>query len=158
MFRSPARLFRIMAFAEVVSWTLLIGGMVLRATADLDGAVTIGGGIHGLVFLGYAVTAVLVAVNQRWGWVAWAVAIGSAVVPYATAPTHAWLRHTGRLVGPWRTEATQDPRDHTFTDRLLRVLLNRPVRSAAVLAVGVGVTFVVLLQVGPPDLSPVHSG
>ena len=47
MFQNPLSLFRALAIAEAVSWTLLIGGLVLRATADLPLAVTIGGGIHG---------------------------------------------------------------------------------------------------------------
>ena len=51
MFRAPLALFRTLAIAEAISWTLLITGLILRATIDLDIAVSVGGGIHGFVFL-----------------------------------------------------------------------------------------------------------
>jgi integral membrane protein len=53
VFRTPLNLFRVMAVAEAISWTLLIAGLIVRATSDLAVAVTIGGGIHGFVFLSY---------------------------------------------------------------------------------------------------------
>jgi len=61
VFRTPASLFRVLAIAEAISWTLLIVGLVLRATAGLAIATTVGGSIHGFVFLSYGATAVLVA-------------------------------------------------------------------------------------------------
>lgn len=150
MFQNPLSLFRALAIAEAVSWTLLIGGLVLRATADLPLAVTIGGGIHGFVFLAYGATAVLVAANQRWGAVPTVVAIASAVIPYATIPTEIWLHRTGRLRGDWRREAGADPRDAAWHDRLMRWFLRRPWALGLLLAAAVAVIFVVLLIVGPP--------
>ncbi|MDF2989966.1 MAG: hypothetical protein K0S37_480 [Microbacterium sp.] len=150
MFRTPLTLFRTLAIAEAVSWTLLIGGLILRATADLPIAVTIGGGIHGFVFLAYGATAVLVALNQRWGLAPAAVAIVSAVIPYATVPTEIWLQRSGRLRGAWRLDDTGDPRDRRPIDRALRFFLRRPWALALVLVVVVALVFVVLLVVGPP--------
>jgi len=150
VFRSPKIFFRVLAIAEAISWTLLIGGMVLRATNDLDIAVSIGGGVHGFVFLAYGATAVIVAKNQRWSAGPAAVAIISAVIPYATIPVDLWLHRSGRLDGPWRKVSTDDPWDHTWHDRALRVLLNRPALVGSVLAAGVVVLFVILLFVGPP--------
>ncbi|MFI8593703.1 DUF3817 domain-containing protein [Microbacterium sp. NPDC078428] len=150
MFHTPLSLFRTLAIAEAVSWTLLIGGLVLRATADLPLAVTIGGGIHGFVFLAYGATAVLVAANQRWGAVPTVVAIASAVIPYATIPTEIWLHRTGRLRGDWRREAGADPRDSAWHDRLMRWFLRRPWVLGLLLAAAVALIFVVLLIVGPP--------
>ncbi|WOQ69004.1 DUF3817 domain-containing protein [Microbacterium limosum] len=150
MFHTPLSLFRTLAIAEAVSWTLLIGGLVLRATADLPLAVTIGGGIHGFVFLAYGATAVLVAANQRWGAGPTVVAIASAVVPYATIPTEIWLHRTGRLRGDWRREAGADPRDAAWHDRLMRWFLRRPWVLGLLLAAAVALIFVVLLIVGPP--------
>ncbi|MCR2784238.1 MULTISPECIES: DUF3817 domain-containing protein [unclassified Microbacterium] len=150
MFRTPLALFRTLAIAEAVSWTLLIAGLVLRATADLDIAVSIGGGVHGFVFLSYAVTAVVVAKNNRWSpWPA-TVAIAAAVIPYATIPAEIWLQRTGRLAGAWRPDETADPRDGTWHDRLFRTLLRHPLLFAVALALGVAVVFTVLLIVGPP--------
>ncbi|GMA31079.1 DUF3817 domain-containing protein [Litorihabitans aurantiacus] len=130
MFRTPRRLFRTFAFAEMVSWALLIGGMVLRATADLDVAVTIGGAIHGLVFLCYAATALVVALNQRWPVLTSALAVGSAVVPFATLPTERVLDRRGRLEGAWRLTESGHPRDRRWHDRALRWALRHPVPLA----------------------------
>ena len=139
-----------LAVAEVVSWTLLIVGLIVRSTAGLAVAVTIGGGIHGFVFLAYGATAVLVAKNQRWrAWPA-TVAIASAIVPYATIPAEIWLHRTGRLAGAWRLEQSDDPRDRARHDRLMRALLRRPGVLVILIAVLVVVIFAVLLVVGPP--------
>ncbi|WP_404433768.1 DUF3817 domain-containing protein [Microbacterium lacus] len=150
MFRTPLTLFRTLAIAEAISWTLLITGLILRATADLSIAVTIGGGIHGVVFLSYGATAILVAKNQRWGVWPTVVAIGSAIIPYATIPTELWLHRTGRLDGAWRLAATDDPRDQAWHDSLMRWFLHRPWVLGALIALAVIVLFVVLLTVGPP--------
>lgn len=150
MFRTPLTLFRTLAIAEAVSWTLLIGGLILRAVFDLKVAVSVGGGIHGFVFLAYGATAVLVALNQRWGAGAAIVAIVSAVIPYATVPTEIWLQRSGRLVGAWRREETDDPRDRRPLDRMLRFFLRRPWMLALLLIAAVAVIFAVLLVVGPP--------
>jgi integral membrane protein len=150
VFRAPLNLFRTLAIAEAISWTLLITGLILRATADLAIAVTIGGGIHGFVFLSYGATAILVAKNQRWGAWPTIVAIGSAIVPYATIPTELWLHRSGRLQGDWRLVATDDPRDAAWHDRLMRWFLKRPWVLGALIALAVVVLFVVLLIVGPP--------
>lgn len=150
MFRTPLALFRTFAIAEAISWTLLIGGLILRATIGWDAAVSVGGGIHGFVFLAYAATAVLVAKNQRWDAGPTVIAIVSAIVPYATVPVELWLHRSGRLAGDWRLQETSDPRDRRWHDRLMRALLTRPLLLAAGLAVVLIAVFVVLLLVGPP--------
>ncbi|WP_439592126.1 DUF3817 domain-containing protein [Microbacterium sp.] len=150
MFRTPLNLFRTLAVVEAITWTLLIGGLILRATSDLAIAVTIGGGIHGFVFLAYGATAILVAKNQRWGAGPTVVAIGSAIVPYATIPTELWLHRSGRLDGAWRLAQTDDPRDGAWHDRLMRWFLNRPWVLAILLVLAVVAIFVVLLILGPP--------
>jgi integral membrane protein len=150
VFRTPHTLFRALAIAEAISWTLLIGGLILRATTDWALGVTIGGGIHGFVFLSYAATAILVALNNRWRvWPA-VVALVSAVIPYATIPAELWLQRSGRLVGAWRLEPTDDPRDGAWYDRLMRWFLRRPWVLGALIALAVVALFVVLLILGPP--------
>jgi integral membrane protein len=150
VFRSPLALFRVLAVAEAISWTLLIAGLIIRATTDLAIAVTVGGGIHGFVFLSYGATAVLVAKNQRWGAWPTVVAIASAIIPYATIPTELWLHRSGRLDGAWRLDETDDTRDRAWHDRLLWVLLRRPWVLAVLIAAAVVLIFIVLLIVGPP--------
>ena len=109
MTATPRQFFRFFAIAEVISWTLLIGGLILRATQGWDIAVTIGGGIHGFIFLSYGVTAVLMAKNQRWTALPATISIVSTVIPYATVPVDIWLQRSGRLDGDWRRTATEDP-------------------------------------------------
>lgn len=150
MFRTPFRLFRAFAILEAISWTLLLLGLLLRAAADFPIGVTIGGAIHGFVFLSYGATVILVAKNNRlrpWPTI---VALVSAVIPYATIPTEVWLHRTGRLAGEWRLEATDDPRDGLWHDRLLRWFLARPWVLAALIVVALVVLYTVLLIIGPP--------
>ena len=147
---SPRRLFGVLAFAEAVTWTLLITALILRTTAHLEWAVGVAGGIHGFIFLAYAATALLVAINQRWGIGVTVLAIGSAVVPYATIATELWLARSGRLDGGWRREATDNPRDRSAIDRLARWFIRHPIVLVTAAVVAVAAVFVVLLTLGPP--------
>ncbi|MFB8145289.1 DUF3817 domain-containing protein [Microbacterium sp. NPDC056003] len=150
MFRTPLNLFRVLAVAEAISWTLLIAGLILRATSDFAIGVTVGGAIHGFVFLSYGATAILVALNQRWGVWPTVVAVVSAVIPYATIPTELWLHRSGRLTGAWRLTATDDPRDAAWHDRLMRWFLNRAWLLVVLIAAAVVVLYAALLVIGPP--------
>lgn len=150
MFRTPGRLYRVLAIAEAITWTLLIAAIIARAVGAPGVVVTVGGGIHGFVFLAYAATAILVALNQRWHPGVGVLAVLSAVVPYATIPMEIWLHRTGRLQGDWRLDATDDPRDRRWYDRLMRWFLRRPWVLAALLVVGIVALYVILLLVGPP--------
>ena len=150
MFRTPGRLYRVLAIAEAITWTILIAAIIARAVGAPGVVVTVGGGIHGFVFLAYAATAVLVALNQRWHPGVGILAVASAVVPYATIPMEIWLHRTGRLAGDWRLDATDDPRDRRWYDRLMRWFLRRPWVLAVLLVVGIVALYVILLLVGPP--------
>lgn len=150
MFTRPSRLFRVLAIAEAITWTLLISAMIARALGAPGIVVTIGGGIHGFVFLAYGATAILVALNNRWHLGTAAVAIVSAVIPYATIPAEIWLHRTGRLEGEWRLEQSDDPRDARWYDRLMRWFLRRPWILGGLIAIAVVGLYVVLLIAGPP--------
>jgi integral membrane protein len=147
---SPKHLFRVLAFAEAVTWTILITALVLRYAAGLDTAVLVGGSIHGFVFLAYAFQAVLVGVNQRWSIGLIAFAVLTAVVPYATIPFEVWLMRRGRLEGDWRREAGDHPADGSWVNRMLRWFLARPVLLTVVAVVGIAAVFTALLVIGPP--------
>jgi len=150
VFRNPHSLFRALAIAEAISWTLLIAGLIVRAATGWAPGVTIGGGIHGFVFLSYGATAILVALNNRWRAWPTVVALVSAIVPYATVPAEIWLQRSGLLAGAWRLEATDDPRDDRWYDRVMRWFLRRPWVLGALIALAVVALFAVLLLVGPP--------
>ncbi|GAA3018530.1 DUF3817 domain-containing protein [Microbacterium dextranolyticum] len=151
MFRAPLTLFRTLAFAEAVSWTLLIAGLIVRATTGWAPAVTIGGGIHGFVFLSYGATVVLVALNNRWRVGPTAAALVSAIVPYATVPAEIWLHRRGLLDGQWRTEssATLDA-ERRWYDAPLAWFLRRPWVLVGGILVLVAALFAALLLIGPP--------
>ena len=145
---TPRLLFRVVAVAEAITWTLLIAGLVLRATTGWTLGVTIGGGIHGFVFLLYAGIALLVGIDRRWSPALVALAVASAVVPYATIPVDLALDRRGRLDGSWRTEA--DGADRTPLDALVRWFVRRPGVLVAVFAVLLVAIFAILIAVGPP--------
>jgi integral membrane protein len=151
---SPRLFYRILSVAEAITWTFLIIGMLLKYVIEPgefgDAAVRVSGFVHGLVFLGYGMTAVLVGINQHWRPRVMLVAVATAVVPYATLPFDRWLERRDLLDGGWRRDATDDPRDHTVLSRLLRVGLARPALFASVLIVGLIAVFTTLLMAGPP--------
>jgi len=150
VFTTPARLFRALAIAEAITWTLLISALIARAIGQPAVLVTIAGGIHGFVFLAYGATAVLLAFHQRWHVGAGILAVASAVVPYATIPVEIWLHRSGRLEGQWRLTETDDPRDRTWYDRTMRWFLHRPWVLGLLILVAVAAIFSILLLVGPP--------
>jgi integral membrane protein len=147
---SPKRLFRGLALAEAVTWTILIVAMILKYAAGLEQAVLVGGSIHGFVFLAYAACAVLVGVNQRWSVGLIALAAITAIVPYATVPFELWLVRRGRLEGDWRHEASDHPDDDRWWNRVLRWFLARPALLVTVAVVAIAAVFGGLLVIGPP--------
>ncbi|MDF0512156.1 DUF3817 domain-containing protein [Agromyces sp. H3Y2-19a] len=149
---TPKRLYRLLAFAEVVTWTILIVAMILKYAAGLEWAVLVGGSIHGFVFLAYAFQSVLVGVNQRWNVGRIAFAVLTAIVPYATVPFDLWLVRKGYLEGDWRFEATDHPADGNWVNRLLRWFLARPLLLTVVAVVGIAALFAALLMIGPPKV------
>lgn len=150
MFRSPVRLFRVLAIAEAITWALLISALIARAVGATPLLVTIAGGIHGFVFLSYGATAVLLAFNQRWRPGVAAITILSAIVPFATIPVEIWLARSDRLEGEWRLTETDDPRDRTWYDRTMRWFLRRPWVLGLLIALVIVALYVALLIVGPP--------
>lgn len=149
--KSPEFLFKLFAIAEALTWTMLIFGLLMRAIMGFPQLLlTVIGGIHGAVFLTYAVIAALVGVNNRWGF--WRIALGVAlaIVPYATIPFEKKMDASGRLKGSWRREHSGHPGDDHWFDRLYRWFLNRPALLAATLVLVVVAIFATLLILGPP--------
>lgn len=148
---TPLRLFRAAAIAEAITWALLIAGMLQKYAFSAGGwGVSIGGAVHGFVFLGFIAVVVMVAVNQRWSLGRTIIALGSAVVPFASVIAEIAFVRAGALDGGWRTEESGHPRDKQFLDRLLRWWLKRPALLAVAAAVVVIGVFAALLIVGPP--------
>jgi integral membrane protein len=148
---SPRLLFRSVAIAEAITWALLIAGMLGKYVLQVgEIGVQVGGFLHGLVFIAFAMTALLVGVNQRWGPKVTAIAMVTAIVPFGTIPLDRGLEKKGLLDGGWRRARTEDSRDHTRTSGLLRWMLARPVLFTTVLVLGLVSVMTVLMTAGPP--------
>lgn len=147
---SPRKLFRTVAFAEAVTWTLLIIGLILKyGTETTEVGVRIGGGIHGFVFLCYGVVTVFTWVNQKWPARTGVLAVVSAVLPYATIPVEASLDQKGMLNGGWRLAAGgEEPRG--FVEKVQAWVLRHLLLAVIAAVVVVAVVFSVLLMLGPP--------
>jgi integral membrane protein len=149
---TPKKLFNFFATAEAFTWTALIIAIVLRVTEVVQPIVsTIVGGVHGAVFLGYAVIAALVGVNQRWSIGTVIGGISLAIIPFATIPFERSRNKNNHLDGPWRTSASNHPGDHNWFDRLYRWFIARPALLVVVLVSGVAAIFALLLFLGPPS-------
>ncbi len=93
-------LFRVVAFAEAVSWAGLLAGMYAKYLTDAgDLGVKVFGPIHGTVFIAYGLLTLLVARARRWSWATLLLGLAAAVPPFATAVFEVWAARTGRL-GP----------------------------------------------------------
>ena len=148
LLRTPSRLYRVLALAEMVTWTLLLLGMLLKYVLQVtELGVRIGGALHGFVFLSYVVVTVLVAVDQRWSIGRLALGVGSALIPYLTVPFEQWAHRRGLLGDSWRL---REGPPHTLPERVAALALRRPVLAAVVAVVVVAVVFSVLLSLGPP--------
>lgn len=148
LFSTPSRLYRVLALAEMITWTLLLAGMVLKYVVQAtDVLVRIGGGLHGFVFLSYAVVTVLVAVDQRWKPKDLLLGLGSALIPYLTVPFERWALRRGLLSDTWQLRGE---RGRTAPQRVVSLALRHPLPAALIAIVGVAVVFSILLSLGPP--------
>ncbi|AVZ39339.1 MULTISPECIES: DUF3817 domain-containing protein [unclassified Dietzia] len=146
---TPRILYKRLAFAEVITWTLLILGMIGKYGFGLDWATTVGGSIHGFVFLCYSVATVAVWTDKRWSAGTGLLGLLSAVVPYATVPFERSVERRGLLDGRWRLEPGSE-QPHSPAERVLAFALRSPVVALIVTLVVVAVVFSLLLVAGKP--------
>ncbi|HEY0952062.1 DUF3817 domain-containing protein [Nocardioides sp.] len=145
---SPLLAFRRVAVAEAVTWALLLAGMFLKYVTDTtELGVRVFGMAHGVVFIAYCLTTVLVAVDQRWTRGRLLLGLLAAVPPFATVLFDRYAERRGALGARWRlTTAAPEGR----IDRVTAWLLRNPLHGAAAGLVAVGVLTGVALVVGPP--------
>lgn len=146
---TPRTLYSRLALAEVVTWTLLILGMIGKYGFGLDWAVRIGGGIHGFVFLCYCVATVAVWTDKRWSVGTGLLGLVSAVIPYATVPFEKAMERRGLLDGPWRLAPGGDEA-RGLPERVLAFALRSPVVALLVAVVVIAIVFGLLLVAGSP--------
>jgi integral membrane protein len=145
---SPKQLYRTVAIAEAVTWTLLLGGMFLKyVTETTELGVRIGGGLHGFAFLAYVAITMLVSVDGRWAGGRLVAGLVSAVVPYLTVPFERSAERAGLLSERWRLR-TERPATHL--ERPVALGLRSPVLAGLVVMVALALVFGGLLAAGPP--------
>ncbi|MBB3045279.1 MULTISPECIES: DUF3817 domain-containing protein [Nocardioides] len=145
---SPLRLFRRVAIAEAVTWALLLVGMFLKyVTETTELGVRIFGMAHGVVFVAYCLTTVVVAVDQRWSAGRALLGLAAAVPPFFTVLFDRYAEKRGALGTAWRLTASE-PRGGL--DRPVSWLLRNPARGAVAGVIAVVALTGVALLVGPP--------
>ncbi|WP_007026711.1 DUF3817 domain-containing protein [Saccharomonospora iraqiensis] len=103
MSNKAAVLFRVVAVAEAFSWAGLLVGMFLKYVVELgEGGVPVLGMVHGVLFVLYLATTLLVA--RPLGWRAGTVvtALLASIPPLATWVFEKWALRRGKLDGPER--------------------------------------------------------
>src|ERR1700712_3909113 len=95
----PASWFRIIAFAEAVSWVGLLVGMYFKylGTPRTEVGVKIFGMAHGLVFIAFVVTAVFAGLAFKWATGTWLLALLASIVPLGSVIFLIWADRTGLL-------------------------------------------------------------
>jgi integral membrane protein len=145
---NPQSLFRRVAIAEAVTWALLLTGMFLKyVTETTELGVRIFGMVHGVVFIAYCLTTVLVAVDQRWSKGRALLGLAAAVPPFATVLFDWYAEKRGAIATSWRlrSEAAGGP-----LERLVSWVLRNPLRGALAGLVAVAALTGLALLVGPP--------
>ncbi len=145
---SPRRLFRTVAIAEAITWAMLLTGMFLKyVTETTDLGVRIGGMAHGLVFVAYCLTTIVVAVDSGWSMKRLTLGLLAAVPPFFTIWFDLAMEKRGALSAQWRLNEAE-PR--TPVERFTAWLVRKPVQGLAVGSTAVIVLTGLALIVGPP--------
>lgn len=145
---NPLQLFRRVAVAEAITWALLLIGMFLKYVTDTtELGVRVFGMVHGVVFVAYCLTTLLVAVDQRWSVGRTLLGLVAAVPPFCTVLFDRYAESRDALADAWRL-TTAGPSSRL--DRPVAWLLHNPVRGALAGVVAVVALTGVALLVGPP--------
>jgi integral membrane protein len=100
------RIFRVLALAEAFSWAALLAGMYFKWIAkSTELGVEIAGPIHGALFIGYGLAALVLWRLQRWPFRVALFAGFSAVLPFATVLFERWAGGRGYLTTAGTTPA-----------------------------------------------------
>ncbi|MDZ5660901.1 DUF3817 domain-containing protein [Nocardioides sp. zg-1308] len=145
---TPRRLYRVVAVAEAVTWALLLTGMFLKyVTETTELGVQVFGMVHGVVFIAYCLTTVLLWVDQKWPLSRLVLGLAAAIPPFATVPFERYAERAGLLGDTWRLRS-EAPRG--AVERLTSWLLRRPAQGALVGVLAVAGLTGIALVVGPP--------
>ena len=110
--------FRVIAFAEALSWIGLLVGMYFKyaGSPQTEIGVKIFGPIHGGIFVAFVVAAVLVGIAYKWRPATWILALLGSIVPLGSVIFIMWADRTGRMgSSPVPAGAAQPDRSVTET-------------------------------------------
>lgn len=146
---SPKAFHRFAALTEMVTWSLLILGMILKYSGTTEALTPIAGGIHGFGFLTFLAITTLLWINNRWSPAQGVVGLAVSIVPFAAWPFTLWADRRGLLEGGWRFSRT-DEQPRTLPEKVLAQFVRHPARSIVALLIVIAVVFTVLLSIGQP--------
>lgn len=91
--------FRLIALAEALSWVGLLTGMYFKylGTPRTEIGVQIFGMVHGIVFLAFLATGLIVGWAARWSPLTWVSAALASIVPLASVIFLRWAERNGAL-------------------------------------------------------------
>ena len=97
--RTAAGWFRLVALAEAVSWVGLLVGMYFKylGSPRTEIGVKVFGMAHGLIFIAFVATALLVGIVVTWTVGTWLLALLASVVPICSVIFLIWADRTGRI-------------------------------------------------------------
>lgn len=97
--RTRAGWFRLIALAEAVSWVGLLTGMYFKylGTPRTEIGVKVFGMAHGVIFIAFVVTGLLVGLAVKWGLGTWLLALLASIVPLCSVIFLIWADRTGRM-------------------------------------------------------------
>lgn len=145
---NPLHLFRRVAIAEAVTWALLLVGMFLKyVTETTELAVRVFGMVHGVVFVAFCLTTVLVTIDQKWSFGRLVLGLVSAVPPFMTIWFDRSAEKAGLLAGSWRL-TSQEPTGPL--EQVAARLLRNPLQGVGAGIIAVAALTGVALLVGPP--------
>lgn len=100
MITTPAGRFRLLAFAEAVSWAGLLVGMLFKyALVQNQIGVQVFGPIHGAIFIGYVLATLAVRGPLRWDNRTTLLALVASIPPFGTVVFERWANKRGKLGG-----------------------------------------------------------
>jgi integral membrane protein len=144
----PRPLLRTVARVEAVTWALLLLGMFLKyVTQTTELGVRVFGMAHGVVFLAYCVTVVVVAVDARWRPGQALLGLACAVPPFATLWFERYADARDLASHSWRLRGSDPagPLEHPVA-----WLVRNPLAGAGAGVLAVAALTAVALAVGPP--------
>ena len=91
--------FRLIAFAEALSWVGLLVGMYFKylGSPRTEIGVKVFGPVHGGIFVAFVVFALLVGMAYKWGALTWLMALLGSIVPLGSVIFLIWADRTGRM-------------------------------------------------------------